>query len=97
MPIIHMIYTTVPADQAAEAERNWKVECAPIMISQPGCLTEELLRCTQSPGEYISYSEWDNEANLRKYLGSKDHQEIKRFNSGIVGATVVVKDYEAVG
>ena len=97
MPIIRMIHTTFPADQSGEAERNWKEKCAPIMIRQPGCLSEELLRCTDNPGEYISYSEWDSEESIRNYLQSEDHQEIKRHNRSIVGATVVVKNYELVG
>ena len=67
------------------------------MIRQPGCLSEELLRCKENPGEYISYSEWDNDENIRKYLRSEDHQEIKRHNRNITGAKVSVKHYELVG
>jgi heme-degrading monooxygenase HmoA len=51
----------------------------------------------ENPGEYISYSEWDSEANIQRYLKSEDHQEIKRHNRNIVGAQVVVKHYERVG
>jgi heme-degrading monooxygenase HmoA len=67
------------------------------MIRQPGCLSEELLRCKESPGEYISYSEWDNDESIQKYLQSEDHQEIKRHNRNITGAKVAVKHYELVG
>jgi heme-degrading monooxygenase HmoA len=97
MPIIRMIFTTFPAAEAAQAERNWKEACAPIMIRQQGCLSEELLRCTDKPGEYISYSEWDSEESIRRYLQSEDHQEIKRHNRSISGAQVIVKNYELVG
>lgn len=97
MPIIRMVYTKVPAEAADEAERNWKETCGPLMIRQKGCLSEELLRCNDHPGEYISYSEWDGEESIRTYLRSEDHQEIKRHNAGIRGATVVVKTYELVG
>jgi heme-degrading monooxygenase HmoA len=96
MSIIRMIYTTFPAEFAAQAERNWKEKCAPIMIRQPGCISEQLLRCRDNPGEYISYSEWDNEESIGRYLASPDHQEIKRHNRNIAGATVVVKNYEQV-
>lgn len=96
MSIIRMIYTTFPAEFAEQAERNWKEKCAPIMIRQPGCISEQLLRCRENPGEYISYSEWDSEESIRTYLASPDHQEIKRHNRNISGATVVVKNYEQV-
>jgi heme-degrading monooxygenase HmoA len=56
----------------------------------------ESRRCKDDPGEYISCAEWDNEKNIRKYLRSVDHQEIKRHNENIIGAKVVVKQYEVV-
>src|SRR5438067_576430 len=55
MPIARLIYVSVGPDQMAEAERIWKHECAPLMIQQPGCLSEELLKCLDAVGEYISY------------------------------------------
>ena len=96
MSIVRMIITTVPAGMGDQAERNWKEECAPLMIKQPGCLSERLLRSKAIPGEYISYAEWDNEASVRAYLKSAAHQEIKRYNTNITGAKVVVKEYEVV-
>jgi heme-degrading monooxygenase HmoA len=96
MPVIRVIYVTFPPDQADTAERNWKESCAPIMIRQPGCLWEEMLRCKENPGEYISYSEWDNWGSIQNYLASEDHQEIKRHNRNITGAKVEVKHYELV-
>ena len=50
------------------------------MIRQPGCLSEKMLRCETAPGEYISYSEWEDDESIQKYLASEDHQEIKRHN-----------------
>ena len=97
MPTIRMIHVTFPPDQAVTAERNWREKCAPLMIKQPGCLSEELLRCRENPGEYISYSEWENEGSIQKYLASEDHQEIKRHNRNITGAQVMVKHYDLVG
>lgn len=97
MAIIRMIETTVPSDQSATAERNWKEKCAPLMIKQPGCVSEELLRCKETPGKYISYSEWDSEQSIQIYLQSADHQEIKRHNRNITGAQVFVSHYELVG
>jgi heme-degrading monooxygenase HmoA len=97
MPVIRIIDVTFPPDQAQKAERNWTESCAPIMIRQPGCLWEELLRSVENPGEYISYSEWDSMESIRRYLASEDHQEIKRHNRNISGVKVEVKHYEVVG
>ena len=96
MSIVRMIITTVPAGMGDQAERNWKAECGPLMLKQPGCLSERLLRSKDIPGEYISYAEWDNEESIRAYLKSADHQEIKRYNTNITGAKVAVKEYEVV-
>ena len=94
--IVRIVYASFPPDQAEKARQNWKEKCAPLMIRQSGCASEELLRCTDSPGEFISYSEWDSMESIQKYLESEDHQEIKRQNRNITGAQVVVKHYELV-
>jgi hypothetical protein len=54
MSIVRMIVTTVPPGMGNQAERNWKEKCAPLMIKQPGCLSERMLRSKDNPGEYIS-------------------------------------------
>lgn len=97
MSVIRLIYCRFPRDQAAKAESNWKEKCAPLMIRQDGCISEQLLRCTHEPGELISWSEWEDEASIERYLESDDHQEIKRHNRNIEGAEVSVKQYERVG
>jgi heme-degrading monooxygenase HmoA len=91
-----MIYVHFAPEQAQLAQRNWKDKCAPLMIRQPGCLSEELLQCTDDPGGLISYSEWDKEESIEKYLQSDDHQEIKQHNRNISGAQVTVKHYQMV-
>ena len=96
MPVIRIIHVTFPPDQAQKAERNWMESCAPIMIRQSGCRSEELLRSKDNPGEYISYSEWDSEDSIKAYLASEAHQEIKLHNSNITGARVEVKHYERI-
>jgi len=53
MPIIRLIYVKVEPDQLSEADTVWTEKCAPLMIQQPGCLSEQLLKCIDSPGEYI--------------------------------------------
>ncbi|MBI2359088.1 MAG: antibiotic biosynthesis monooxygenase [Deltaproteobacteria bacterium] len=98
MPIARLIYVTVPADKTAEAERIWKQQCAPLMIQQPGCLSEELLKCLDTPGEYISYSEWENQAAIDRYLASQAHDDIRRHTRGLQGGSrPVVKRYEVAG
>jgi EAL domain-containing protein (putative c-di-GMP-specific phosphodiesterase class I) len=52
----HIIVKASP-DKAQEIERLWKQDCAPLMIKRPGCLREELLRCREEPGEFISIAE----------------------------------------
>ena len=96
MAVVRIIQVTFPVDQAQEAERNWKESCAPLMMRQPGCLTEELLRARDNPGEYVSLSEWDSEDSIKAYLASEAHQEIKRHNSNIRNATVSVREYDRV-
>lgn len=96
MSIIRLITTTVPRGMGKQAERNWKEKCAPLMIRQPGCLSERLLRNKDKPDEYISYSEWDSEESIKKYRVSADHAAIKQHNENILGTTVVVNLYELV-
>jgi heme-degrading monooxygenase HmoA len=97
MAVIRMIFVSVPSVQTAQALRNWKAECAPLMIRQPGCRSERLLQSETSPGEFVSYSEWDSEESIQTYLKSADHQAIKRYNENIRDAKVSVKHYSLVG
>jgi heme-degrading monooxygenase HmoA len=98
MPIARLIYVAVKPEQAAEAERIWKEECAPLMIQQPGCLSEELLKCLDAPGEYISYSEWQDQPSIDRYRTSAAHEQIKHHTRGLqAGAPPVVKRYEVAG
>lgn len=96
MSIVRLIFCKFPADQAAKAERNWRENCAPLMIEQEGCLSEELLRCVDNPGEMISYSEWDSQEAVDAYLDSDAYGKIKKHNRNIKDAEVTVKHYELV-
>ena len=51
MAIVRLIFVTVSPENGAAAERLWKEECAPLMIRQEGCLSEELLKSVEVPGE----------------------------------------------
>ncbi len=98
MPIARLIYVTVKPEQTAEAERTWKQQCAPLMIQQPGCISEELLKCIDAPGEYISYSEWEDQAAIDRYLASPAHDDIRRHTRGLQGGgRPVVKRYVVAG
>ena len=98
MPIVRLIYVSVQPAQMAQAERVWKQECAPLMIKQPGCLSEELLKCMDAPGEYISYSQWENRAAIDRNLESLAHEEVRQHTRGLQGGSrPVVKHYEVVG
>ena len=77
--IARMILVYIPPERAAEAVRLWKEECAPLMIKQPGCLNEELLRGRENPGELISLSTWQDQAAIDRYRGSDAHKEIQQL------------------
>ena len=98
MPIARLIYVSVDPQQMAEAERLWKQDCAPLMIQAQGCLSEELLKCIDAPGEYISYSEWESQEAIDRYLASPAHEEIRRHTRGLQsGERPTVKRYEVTG
>ena len=97
MAIVRLIFVKVKPADAAAAERLWKEECAPLMIRQEGCLSEELLKSIEAPGEYISYSVWETQESIDRYRASPAHEEIKRHGQSL--ATVdppVVKEYVLV-
>jgi len=93
-----MIIVTVPPEKAADAERLWKQGCAPLMIQQPGCVSEEFLRNVTDPGEVISLQTWENQAAIDQYRKSEAHKEILRHTRGLMGVSKVdVKTYEVIG
>ncbi len=94
MSIVRLIYVTVKAGQEKQAVDLWKNHCAPLMIKQPGCLSEKLLECIDALGEFISYSEWDNQASIDKYRASEAHSEIQKHARGLQGGKATVKRYE---
>ncbi len=94
MPIVRLISVTVQGDQVSNAVKLWKEHCAPLMIQQPGCLSEKLLECVDAPGEFVSYSEWDSQASIDKYRASDAHGEIQKHARGLQGGQATVKRYE---
>ena len=97
MAIVRLIFVTVKAEDAAAAERLWKDECAPLMIKQQGCLSEELLKSLENPGEFISYSVWENQESIDRYRASAAHEEIKRHGATLkTDKAPVVKEYALV-
>ena len=94
--IMRFIVVKTTTDKAAEIERLWRQECGPLMLKRPGCLREELLRCIEEPGEYISVSEWESAQAIETYLASPEHQEIKRHTRGVTGMAATVKTYEVI-
>ena len=94
--IARMIYVKVAPEQIREAVEDWKRVCAPLMISQPGCLSEELLECNEDPGEFISLSRWESMEAIDAYRASEAHEQIKHGTRGIK-AEVTVKTYKAMG
>jgi heme-degrading monooxygenase HmoA len=96
--ITRMILVNVPNERAPEAERLWKQECAPLMIKQPGCLSEQFLRGRENTGEFISLSTWENQAAIDKYRASEAHKAVQQHTRGLMNvAKVEVKTYDVVG
>ena len=94
MAIVRLIYVSVNPSQKGQAVALWKNHCAPLMIKQPGCLSEKLLECADAAGEFISYSEWDSQASIDKYRASEAHAEIQKHARGLQGGQATVKRYE---
>lgn len=96
--ITRMIIVSVPKEKAAEAERLWKEDCAPQMLKQPGCVSEQFLRGRENPGEFISVSTWESQGAIDRYRSSDAHKEIQKHTRALMGvAKVEVKSYEVVG
>lgn len=97
MSIVRLIFVKVSAADVPKAERVWKKDCAPLMIRQKGCLSEELLKSIDSPGELISYAVWDSQKSIDRYLAGADHQQIKKHARGLKPKELpVVKSYRLV-
>ena len=96
MSVIRLIHITIDPTEIALAEKVWKTECAALMIQQPGCLSEKLLKCRDEPGEFISYSEWVSVADIERYRKSAAHKTIVKHARGLKGAKAVVKIYDLV-
>ncbi len=85
-------------EKAAEAERVWKKECAPLMIQQTGCLNHMLLRSRERPGHFISLSSWANKEAIDKFGESDAREEIRNLTRGFLHASQVeVENYDVVG
>jgi heme-degrading monooxygenase HmoA len=84
MSLIRLIYITVDPSEVTRAIEIWKKECAPLMIKQNGCISEKLLRSREAH-EFISYSEWDSEADIATYTNSAAHEEIVKHTRGVKG------------
>ncbi len=96
MTVVRLIHVIVDPGQAADVERIWKDDCAQLMIKQKGCLSEQLLKCDDVPGEYISYSEWESQSDIDAYRISDAHKQIQSHSRGLQGAQAIVKRYQIV-
>ena len=95
--IMRMILVNVPEDRTAEAERIWKNECAPLMIQQPGCISEQLLRGRENSGEFISVSTWEDQFSIDRYRVSDAHETLQQHTRALMSdAKVEVSTYDLV-
>src|SRR5262245_39322792 len=96
--ITRMILVSVPKEKAAEAERMWKQECAPLMIKQPGYFSEEYRKVREQPGQFISRSTWQDQTAIDKYRKSEAHKAIQQHTRALMNvAKVDVKTYDVMG
>ena len=95
MSLVRLIHIKIDPFEIEAALKVWKMECAPLMIKQKGCISEQLLRCRDAH-ELISYSEWATEADITLYEDSDAHKEIVRHTRGLKGSQAVVKLYDLV-
>lgn len=94
--ILRFIIVKTKPDRAADVERMWNKECGPLMRKRPGCLREELLRCIEDPGEYISVAEWQSQKAIDDYRASPECEEIKKHTRGTAGMAATIKTYEVI-
>src|SRR5438552_13543944 len=95
--IVRMIHVQVGKEQMEEARQLWKEHCAPLMIGMNGCVSEQFLACREHPGEMISMSTWDSDADIEAYRKSKEHDEIQKYTRSLLsGARATVKTYDIV-
>src|SRR5258708_40089993 len=90
MSIVRLIHITLDPSETEAAMRVWKTECAPLMIRQKGCISEKLLRCRDAH-EFISYSEWNSEADIAAYMATDAHKEIVSHSRALKGSKAAVK------
>jgi heme-degrading monooxygenase HmoA len=95
MSIVRLIHIKIHPSETENAMQVWKQECAPPMIKQQGCISEKLLRCRDAH-EFISYSEWESEADIDRYRDSDAHKEIVRHARALKGSKAEVKLYDLV-
>ena len=95
MSLVRLIHIKIDPSEIEAALEVWKTECAPLMIKQKGCISEQLLRCRDAH-ELISYSEWATEADITLYEDSDAHKEIVRHARSLKGSKAVVKLYDLV-
>ena len=95
--ITRMIHVNVPPDKSAEAERLWRQDCGPLMMKQPGCLSENFLRGRENRGEFVSLSTWENQEAIDRYRTSEAHKLIQQHSRALMNvAKVEVKSYDVV-
>lgn len=94
--ILRFIIVKTSPDRAVDVERMWSQECGPLMRKRPGCIREELLRCIEEPGEFISVAEWESQKAIDDYRASSECEQIKRDTRGITGMAATVKTYQVI-
>jgi heme-degrading monooxygenase HmoA len=88
MSIIRLVLIKVDPSETKTAERILKAEYAALMSSQKGCISEQLLR-PRERAEFISYSEWQTEADLERFTSSAAHMQIVHRVRGLDASAAI--------
>jgi heme-degrading monooxygenase HmoA len=89
MSIVRLVVIRLNSMAIRTAERIWKTEITPLMISH-GCTSEKLLLRRKSEG-LISYSEWETEADIDRFTSSVAFQEIVERMRRTLGANAAIE------
>ena len=79
----------------AAATKSWQPRV--LSKSTRKSAVKKLLKCHDEPGEYISYSEWEDAAAIETYRKSKDHDVVVSHSRNLQGAKATAKTYEITG
>ena len=93
---VRMTHLQFPAETAAAAKEIYLNEIAPVIKSQPGNIDTFLLEPADEDGEYISYSQWESEADLKAFEADAVYAPVIGKIKSVVSKPPVQKYYAVI-